>query len=127
MTELTLNPNLEIRPVLGGGRVIAYSLMAPVKGRGRLHNTVEVDGARPDVIGVLESIDYAAAPSDDRGWPLYLELPATGQPIAIRLAPGEGVLYRGCELPHDRHELHGERSMSFFLHYVDEAFSGHLR
>jgi hypothetical protein len=71
-------------------------------------------------------IDYARGPSDDPAWPLYLELPATGERIAIDLEPGGAVLYRGCELPHYRDELHGEYSTSLFLHYVDEAFSDEL-
>ena len=71
-------------------------------------------------------IDYVAAPSDDQVWPLSLELPATGEQIDVHLTPGSAVLYRGCELPHYRHELRGERSASFFLHYVDEAFAGRL-
>jgi hypothetical protein len=72
-------------------------------------------------------LDYIAAPSDDPVWPLYLELPTTGDQIASRLGPGGCVLYRGCELPHYRYELRAERSTSFFLHYVDESFSGPLQ
>jgi hypothetical protein len=68
-------------------------------------------------------IDYVAAVSDDQAWPLYLELPNTGEQIDIRLAPGDAALYRGCELPHYRDELRGQSSTSFFLHYVDEGFA----
>jgi len=72
-------------------------------------------------------VDYEAAPPDDPVWPLYLDLPATGESIAICLQPGDCVLYRGCEIPHYRREFRGERSTSFFLHYVDEAFAGSLQ
>jgi hypothetical protein len=72
-------------------------------------------------------IDYEATRLDDQAWPLYLELPASGEQIPIVLQPGTCVLYRGCELPHYRDEFRGERSTSSFLHYVDEAFSGRLQ
>lgn len=71
-------------------------------------------------------LDYLASPSDDQVWPLHLELPATGEQVAVGLQAGGCLLFSGCEQPHYRHELRGERSMSFFLHYVDEAFSGSL-
>lgn len=71
-------------------------------------------------------LDYHTAPSDDQVWPLYLELPATGEQIAVGLEPGGCLLFSGCEQPHYRHELRGERSTSFLLHYVDETFSGSI-
>jgi hypothetical protein len=70
-------------------------------------------------------LDYVAASPDDQAWPLYLELP-TGEQVDIRLEPGGCVLYGGCELPHYRDTFRGQRSTSFFLHYVDEDFSGQL-
>jgi hypothetical protein len=70
-------------------------------------------------------LDYVAGPLDDQAWPLYLELP-TGEQVDICLEPGGCVLYRGCELPHYRYAFRGQRSASFFLHYVDEDFSGQL-
>jgi hypothetical protein len=56
MNELLLNPNLLIQPVSEDGRVSAYSLVALVKGRGRLSNTIEILGSDPDVITVLEAL-----------------------------------------------------------------------
>jgi alkylated DNA repair dioxygenase AlkB len=72
-------------------------------------------------------IDYEAAASDDASWPLYLELPATGEQVAVELMPGDCVLFSGGVQPHYRHALRAERSTSLLLHYVDEAFSGSLR
>jgi hypothetical protein len=59
-------------------------------------------------------------------WPLYVEL-ATGCAVAFRLAPGDGLLFKGRVLPHFRHALPvGHRSMSVFLHFVPADFSGPL-
>ncbi len=67
-------------------------------------------------------LDFAGAAA----WPLHLAQPAGGEEIAVELAPGDAVLYRGCELPHWREAFDGERSASYFLHYVDEEFAGVL-
>ncbi|HEX8114134.1 MAG TPA: hypothetical protein VF516_40665 [Kofleriaceae bacterium] len=71
-------------------------------------------------------LEYLAGPSDDRVWPIHLELPASDEPVAVHLEPGDCLLFSGCDQPHYRQELRGERSTSFLLHYVDEAFSGSL-
>lgn len=70
-------------------------------------------------------LEYLAGPSDDPVWPIHLELPG-GEPIAVHLAPGDCLLFSGCDQPHYRHELRGERSTSLLLHHVDQAFSGSL-
>jgi hypothetical protein len=57
-------------------------------------------------------------------WPLYVEA-ATGRAIAFRLAPGDGLLFKGRILPHFRRALPvGHRSMSLLLHFVPADFSG---
>jgi PKHD-type hydroxylase len=33
--------------------------------------------------------------------------------------PGDGVLYKGCEIEHSRHEFKGDEYVQVFLHYVD--------
>ncbi len=71
-------------------------------------------------------LDFAAGSSSANAWPLYLELPASGEQVAIALDVGDAVLFRGCELPHYREPFAGERSASYFLHYVDEGFAGEL-
>lgn len=72
-------------------------------------------------------LDYASNELDDHDWPLYIEKPATREQTAINLRLGDGVLFSGCELPHYRHALRAEHSMSLFLHYVESGFSGSLR
>lgn len=71
-------------------------------------------------------LDYVAVPTDDSTWPLYLELQASGEQVAIEQVPGDCVLFTGRALPHYRRELRAERSTSLFFHYVDEVFSGSL-
>jgi hypothetical protein len=54
--------------------------------------------------------------------PLHLELPMTGEQIAVELMPGDCALFGGCVLPHCRRESCGERFASLFIRYADEEF-----
>jgi hypothetical protein len=77
-------------------------------------------------------------PGEKTPWPIFVETkgkerrhhaedaePTTAE---LRLAVGEAVFYRGCDLPHYRNELPaGNRSTSFFFHYVHADFKGSLR
>lgn len=56
MSELLLNPRLQIRPVHVGDRVTAYMVTASVKGRGRLARTVAVHEADAAVINALQGL-----------------------------------------------------------------------
>ena len=53
-------------------------------------------------------IDQLPRPEDLSDWPLYLEVPATGERIAMDMGLGDGSLYRGRELPHYREAFSGE-------------------
>ncbi|HUC62897.1 MAG TPA: hypothetical protein VMF53_13170 [Alphaproteobacteria bacterium] len=61
------------------------------------------------------SLNIGQVPADP--WPLHIE-GKTG-PAAARLAPGDGLLYRGCDCAHWRERFEGERCAQAFLHYVD--------
>ena len=50
-------------------------------------------------------------------WPLWLE--HNDEPIAVTLAPGDALLYRGRELAHWREPFAGRYCIQLFLHYVD--------
>lgn len=50
-------------------------------------------------------------------WPIYVERDAG--PYAARLAPGDALLYRGCDCFHWREPYEGSRLVQVFLHYVD--------
>lgn len=49
-------------------------------------------------------------------WPLCLE--ADGKTLALHLAPGDMLLYRGADLPHWRERFEGKYWVQVFLHYV---------
>lgn len=72
-------------------------------------------------------LDYAARPGDDSVWPLYLDLPATGERAVVELSPGDCVLFCGQVQPHYRYELRANASTSLLFHYVDESFAGSLQ
>ena len=50
-------------------------------------------------------------------WPIWIE-PAGGQ-REVRLQPGDGLIYRGIEVPHWRDAFDGDDGAQVFLHYVD--------
>jgi SAM-dependent methyltransferase len=53
---------------------------------------------------------------DNAIWPIFVE--SRGQPVAVRLLPGDAMLYRGAEVPHWREELNSGYWIQIFLHYV---------
>jgi len=70
-------------------------------------------------------IDYSPEPVAATPWPLHLD---TKQgTVTVCQALGDGLLYRGRDLPHYRGTLaEGNSSTSIFFHYVAEDFSGSL-
>jgi hypothetical protein len=46
-------------------------------------------------------------------WPIIMD----GNPIEIE--PGDGVIYKGCELSHSREAFEGDWHAQAFLHYID--------
>jgi hypothetical protein len=53
----------------------------------------------------------------DRPWPLWVR-GRSGQEIALELLPGDGVFYKGCDVPHWRETFEGHEYFQVFLHYV---------
>jgi hypothetical protein len=49
-------------------------------------------------------------------WPLCVE--AGGEDLALQLAPGDMLAYRGADLPHWRDRFEGRHWVQVFLHYV---------
>tara|TARA_R110000803_G_scaffold55172_1_gene112006 strand:- start:297 stop:854 length:558 start_codon:yes stop_codon:yes gene_type:complete len=52
--------------------------------------------------------------NDGTPWPIYME----GE--SVDLAPGDGVIYLGCELEHWREQFKGDWCAQVFMHYVDQ-------
>jgi len=70
-------------------------------------------------------LDYSPEPASATPWPLHLDTPRGT--VTVYQALGDGLLYRGRELPHYRGTLaESNSSTSIFFHYVRETFSGSL-
>ena len=70
-------------------------------------------------------LDYSPEPPRAAPWPIHLQTPR-GQ-VTVFQALGDGLLYRGGELPHFRDVLpKGHTSTSLFFHYVRTDFTGSL-
>jgi hypothetical protein len=70
-------------------------------------------------------LDLRPEPSDVSPWPLYLETPQGV--VAVHQRIGDGLLYRGRQLPHYRKRLPtGWTSTSIFFHFVRRDFAGPL-
>jgi hypothetical protein len=54
----------------------------------------------------------------DVPWPIHLATPSG--PRAFETAPGDGLLYRGCEIAHWRNAFEDTYCAQAFLHYVDQ-------
>jgi hypothetical protein len=70
-------------------------------------------------------LDYSPEPQVATPWPLQLH---TSQGIVtVYQSIGDGLIYRGCQLPHSRGVLPvGHTSTSIFFHYVPDSFTGTL-
>lgn len=70
-------------------------------------------------------LDYSPEPALASPWPIKLETPRGT--VTVYQALGDGLAYRGMQLPHYRDMLgEGQTSTSIFLHYVSEHFAGSL-
>jgi hypothetical protein len=70
-------------------------------------------------------LDFIPEPRDVTGWPLYLE--TKSRRVVIQQALGDGLLFRGREIPHYREPLpHASTSTSIFFHFVRCNFVGSL-
>jgi hypothetical protein len=61
------------------------------------------------------SLNLGQTPAEP--WPIYVERDAG--PYGALLAPGDALLYRGCDCFHWREAFQGSRLVQVFLHYVD--------
>lgn len=63
------------------------------------------------------SVSLNLSQEPDEPWPLHLGLGDLDVPV--RLKPGDGLFYRGIDLPHWREPFPGRTLTQVFLHYVD--------
>jgi hypothetical protein len=69
--------------------------------------------------------DYSPEPALATPWPIRLQ--TRGGTVSVYQALGDGLAYRGTQLPHYRDRLgEGQTSTSIFFHYVTEDFAGSL-
>jgi len=72
-------------------------------------------------------VDYdGLADGDDAPWPLELDLP-DGTTRAVTWGAGDGLLYRGADLPHARGPLPAASATYLFFHWVQPSHKGRLR
>lgn len=70
-------------------------------------------------------LDYSPEPVRATPWPLHLD--TEHGKVTVYQALGDGLLYRGRDLPHYRDRLPpANTSSSIFFHYVRESFTGSL-
>ncbi len=70
-------------------------------------------------------LDFSPEPEIATPWPICLDTPA-GK-VAVHQALGDGLFYRGTQLPHYRGALpEGHTSTSIFFHYVPADFAAPL-
>lgn len=63
------------------------------------------------------SLSLTVASENGISWPLHCRS-ANYETVTADLAPGDGVIYRGMDLPHWREPFTGTRQLQLFLHYV---------
>ncbi len=70
-------------------------------------------------------LDFSPEPVFETPWPIRLE--TASETVTVHQALGDGLAYRGTQLPHYRDVLgEGQTSTSIFFHYVSAAFRGSL-
>jgi hypothetical protein len=70
-------------------------------------------------------LDFSPEPNLETSWPIHLDTPKGT--VTVYQALGDGLVYRGTEVPHYRSPLAaGHTSTSIFFHYVPADFTGPL-
>jgi hypothetical protein len=70
-------------------------------------------------------VDFTPEPEGETPWPIHLDTPEGT--VTVSQALGDGLMYRGRQLPHYRGPLAaGCTSTSIFFHYVRQSFTGKL-
>jgi len=109
-----------IRPLLAYDIVETYYYA-------RLYGTGDQLGLHTDRGGCFVSVsvclgyDFSPLFPEGSAWPIGVlaeEADGAGRPVTFGLAPGEGVLYPGCAIPHWRDVFLGAHCGQAFFHWV---------
>jgi hypothetical protein len=52
-------------------------------------------------------------------WSIWI-LDRNENPVKVDLNPGDGLVYRGCDIWHWRSKFEGDKHIQVFMHYVDK-------
>ena len=58
---------------------------------------------------------------DGDHWPMFVRRDDQDQGVPLACQPGDGIVYRGCEVEHWRDAFEGEHQVQVFFHYVDRS------
>jgi hypothetical protein len=100
----------------------SYVYFASYQSGAQLHRHVDREQCE---FSITLCLDYSPEPVRETPWPLHLDTEQSK--VTVYQALGDGLVYRGRELPHYRDPLPpGNTSSSIFFHYVRESFAGSL-
>jgi len=100
----------------------SYVYLASYQGGAQLEKHTDREQCE---FSVTLCLDYSPEPRRETPWPIHLH--TTSGRVTVFQAIGDGLVYRGRELPHARDPLPPDHtSTSIFFHYVRENFSGSL-
>lgn len=95
--------------IAGGGLFPCYSYLRVYQSGAELQRHLD----RPSC-----EISTSLTLGMDSSRPWALELAAGGKELAVQLAAGDMLVYRGADLPHWRRRFEGKYWVQVFLHYV---------
>jgi hypothetical protein len=90
----------------------------PTYSYGRLYKHGDALPKHRDRAACEISVSLNLAQTPDEPWPLHVQVGE--HDVAVKLKPGDALLYRGIELTHWREPYAGESLAQVFLHYVDQ-------
>ena len=90
----------------------------PTYSYGRIYKKGDALARHLDRAACEVSVSLNLGQTPDEPWPLHVQLGE--HDVAVKLRPGDALLYRGIELPHWREPYAGESLTQVFLHYVDQ-------